>query len=303
MLALDLGIFNRRAKAFSIKEALWWSFFWIILSMAFNVMLYFTMGPALAGQFFAGYVVEKSLSVDNLFVIALIFSYFQVPAIYQHRVLFWGIIGALIMRAIFIVGGLALLNKFDWIFYIFGALLIYSGIKSVYTDENEEIDPDSNFLIRFFKRFVPVTPSYHEGNFFVKINHKTYATPLFIALMSVEITDLIFAVDSIPAILAISQNTFIVYSSNAFAILGLRSLYFALAGIMQLFDYLKYGLAIVLVFIGVKLLIHHWIIIPTPYALGFIVLTLFISVMVSVIANKRKKRLGPDPDEPDEQLE
>ncbi len=296
MLALDLGVFNRRATALSIKQALWWSAFWIGLSLLFNVGIYFWMGPQMAGEFFAGYIVEKSLSVDNLFVIALIFSYFQVPAIYQHKVLFWGIIGALAMRAIFIVGGLALLSKFDWIFYLFGALLIYSGIKIVYTDEDEEIDPDKNIFIRTFKRFMPVTPSYHEGNFFVKINGRTFATPLFIALMFVEITDLVFAVDSIPAILAISQETFIVYSSNAFAILGLRSLYFALAGIIQLFEYLKYGLAIVLVFIGIKLLIHHWFIIPTPYALGFIVAALGISMLLSVL-KARKNKLTEEPEE------
>ena len=295
MLALDLGIFNRRAKAFSIKEALWWSFFWIMMAMGFNLVVYFSWGGDLALQFFSGYIVEKSLSIDNLFVIALIFSYFRVPAIYQHKVLFWGILGALVLRAAFILGGLALINKFDWVFYLFGALLVYSGIKIVTSKEDEEIEPDKNLLIRVFRKFVPVTPSYHEGYFFVTINHKRYATPLFVALLFVEFTDVIFAADSIPAILAISRNPFIVYASNAFAILGLRSLYFALAGIIQLFAYLKYGLAVVLVFIGVKLLLHGFVHISVLVTLAVIVLALGISIIASIIANRRNKLTESEP--------
>jgi tellurite resistance protein TerC len=304
MLALDLGIFNRRARAFTIKEALWWSAFWIALSMVFNVLIYFTMGADLAVQFFSGYIVEKSLSVDNLFVIALIFSYFRVPAIYQHKVLFWGIIGALVMRGGFIVGGLALVTKFTWMFYLFGALLIYSGIKIFFTDEDDEIEPEKNLLIRGFKKLMPVTPAYHEGHFFVKINERTFATPLFVALLMVEFTDLLFAVDSIPAVLAISQDTFIVYASNAFAILGLRSLYFALAGIIQLFDYLKYGLAAVLVFIGIKLMLHDVIHIPTSWALLFILFALSTAILASIVSNHRKRKQQPEeiPEEQEEEI-
>lgn len=290
MLALDLGIFHRKAHEVKIKEALIWSAVWISLAMIFNYGLYIFMGEQKALEFLTGYVIEKSLSVDNLFVFIMIFSYFNVPAKYQHRVLFWGILGALIMRAIFIFAGVALINKFHWIIYIFGAFLIFTGIKMLF-HKDEKIDPEKNPLVRLFKKFMPVTATSHGEKFFVKLDGKMFATPLFVVLLLVEFTDLIFAVDSIPAILAITNDTFIIFTSNVFAILGLRALYFALAGITKYFYYIKYGLSAVLVFVGVKMTIVDIYKVPIAYSLLIIMSILLLSIVVSLIFPKKETNI------------
>jgi tellurite resistance protein TerC len=287
MLALDLGVFHRKSHEVKIREALAWSAVWISLALIFNVGVYFLMGKEKAIEFLTGYVIEKSLSVDNLFVFIMVFSYFNVDTKYQHKVLFWGILGALVMRAIFIFAGVALIQQFHWIIYVFGAFLIFTGIKML-VQKDEKIEPEKNPLVRLFKRFFPVTDTMHGDRFFVKINAKTVATPLFIVLLIIEFTDLIFAVDSIPAILAISTDTFIIFTSNVFAILGLRALYFALAGIAKLFYYLKYGLSAILVFVGVKMVIAGFFKIPVMYSLLVIVSILIFSILASVILPKKQ---------------
>jgi len=290
LLAIDLGVFHRKSHEVKIKEALIWSALWISLALIFNYGIYIFMGKEKALEFLAGYLIEKSLSVDNLFVFIMLFSYFNVNPIYQHKVLFWGILGALIMRAAFIFAGVALITKFHWIIYIFGAFLILTGIKMLIQKEGE-IAPDKNPLVRLFKKFFPVTDQMHEGNFFVKINSKTVATPLFVVLLIVEFTDLIFAVDSIPAILAISNDTFIIFTSNVFAILGLRALYFALAGITKYFHYLKYGLSAILVFVGVKMVIAGFYKIPILYSLLTILGILFMSILLSILFPQKEKTI------------
>jgi tellurite resistance protein TerC len=286
MLVLDLGVFHRRAHTVKFREALAWSATWIALAAIFAVVIFFWHGRASALEFVTGYVIELSLSVDNLFVFLLIFRFFQVPAIHQHKVLFWGILGALIMRAIFIAAGVTLIERFHWVIYAFGAFLVYSGIKLFFQDE-AEIHPEKNPVLRLFRRWVPVTKDYVDSKFFVR-SPGLYATPLFVVLLVVETTDLLFAVDSIPAILAITRDAFIVYTSNVFAILGLRSMYFALAGMMEMFRYLHYGLSLVLVFVGAKMLGSHYFEIPTPVALAAVAGVLAISVIAS-IANPRKE--------------
>jgi len=286
MLTLDLGIFHRKAHEVKVKEALVWSFVWIGLALLFNVGVYFWQGPQTALEFLTGYLIEKSLSVDNIFVFLLIFSYFRVPALYQHKVLFWGILGALIMRAIFIVAGVALIQKFHWMIYIFGGLLILTGIKMA-LQKDMEIHPERNPVLRLFQRFIPVTKDYEDDKFFFKRSGRYFATPLFITLLIVETTDLIFAVDSIPAILAITTDPFIVYTSNVFAILGLRALFFALAGIMQLFHYLHYGLSAILVFVGIKMLLADLYKTPVGISLGVVAGFLLISVIASIIRPKQ----------------
>ena len=287
MLALDLGVFHRKNHEVSVKEALTWTFIWITLALVFNAIIYYWKGQQQALEFFTGYLVEKALSIDNIFVFIMIFTYFQVPSKYQHKVLFWGIIGALIMRVIFIFAGVALIQKFHLTIYIFGALLIYTGYKMFYHN-NLKIEPDKNPVIRFFKRFIPVTSEMHEDKFFVKLEGKRFATPLFLVLILIETTDLIFAVDSIPAILAITQDQFIVYTSNVFAILGLRSLYFALAGIVHRFWLLSYGLAVVLIFVGLKMLLIDLYKIPIEWSLLFIATTITASVLLSFKIPKTK---------------
>jgi tellurite resistance protein TerC len=290
MLILDLGVFHRNSHEVKVKEALIWSGVWIGLALLFNYGLYLYMGKEKALEFLAGYLIEKSLSVDNLFVFIMLFSYFNVSPKYQHKVLFWGIIGALVLRAIFIFAGVALISKFHWIIYLFGVFLLFTGAKMLFHDD-KEVEPDKNPLVRLFKRFFPVTDSMSGGRFFVKINAKRFATPLFIVLLIVEFTDLIFAVDSIPAILAVSNDTFIIFTSNVFAILGLRSLYFALAGITKYFHYLKYGLSVILIFIGVKMLIVDLYKIPIVYSLLTIVGILAISVLLSVVFPQKQNDL------------
>lgn len=282
MLALDLGIFNRKSHAISMKEALGWSAIWIVIAQAFNVFIYATFGSDAAVEFLTGYVLELSLSVDNLFVFLLLFSYFKVPSAYQHKVLFWGIIGAQVMRAVFIAIGTVLIAKFHWILYVFGVFLVYTGIKMA-LDKGEEIEPETNPVLKIFKKFFPISHEYHESKFFVMINGVRHATVLFVVLLIVEATDLVFAVDSIPAVFAVTQNPLIVYTSNIFAILGLRSMYFALAGIMNLFHYLKIGLSFILAFIGVKMLIADFYHMPTWLALGVVAFVLGASIVASLI--------------------
>jgi len=288
MLALDLGVFHRKAHEVSMKEALIWSGVWIGLALIFNLILYFWRGPEVGLQFLTGYLIEKSLSIDNIFVFVLLFSYFSVPSKYQHKVLFWGIIGALIMRAIFIAAGTALLEKFHWIIYIFGAFLVFTGIRMA-MNQGTKVDPDKNPVVKLFKKLFPVTNEYLGSKFWIREAGKWVATPLFVVLILVEVTDLIFAVDSIPAILAITKDPFIVYTSNVFAILGLRSLYFALAGLMHLFRYLHYGLAAILVFVGGKMLLTDVYKIPVGISLSVIVLILAASVIPSLIGRKKEQ--------------
>ena len=282
MLALDLGVFHRKAHVVRLREALVWSALWITLSLLFNLWIYAQLGPQAALDFFTAYLIEKSLSIDNIFVFLLIFSYFQVPPQFQHRVLFWGIVAALLMRALFIAAGLALITRFDWILYVFGAFLVYTGIKMAVRREGE-IHPERNPVLRLFRRFFPVTNEYHEASFLVRMDGRYAATPLLVVLLVVETTDVIFAVDSIPAVLAITVDPFIVYTSNVFAILGLRALYFALAGIMELFHYLHYGLSAILIFVGVKMIVAHVYEVPTILALAFIALTMVISIVASMM--------------------
>ena len=280
LLVLDLGVFHRKAKVVSIKEALIGSFCWVLLALAFNLLIFFWRGPTAALEFLTGYLIEESLSVDNLFVFLLIFSYFRVPTHYQYRVLFWGILGAVVMRAIFIFAGVSLIQRFHWIIYLFGAFLIFTGIKMA-SHKDENFDPGSNPMIRLFKRWIPVAEGETGGQFFVKREGRYWATPLFVVLLAVETTDVIFAVDSIPAILSITRDPFIVYTSNVFAILGLRSLYFALAGMMHLFHYLHEGLSAILIFIGIKMLVSDIYAMPVGVALGVVAAILVFSVMAS----------------------
>ena len=288
MLALDLGVFHKTSHKVSVKEALIWTVIWISAAMLFNLLVYFELGKVKALEFFTGYVIEKSLSIDNIFVFILIFSFFAVKEEYQHRVLFWGVLGALVMRAIFIFAGVALINKFHWIVLIFGGFLVYSGIHMLFQKETA-VDPEKNAVVRFFRKFLPVTDNYHGDKLFVKQNHKLYATPLFLVLLVIESSDLIFAVDSIPAILAISQDKLIVYTSNVFAILGLRSLYFAVSGIMQYFRFLKVGLAFVLSFVGAKMLLDYFDIhINIAHSLITIISIIAVSIIASLIIKEKK---------------
>jgi tellurite resistance protein TerC len=291
MLALDLGVFHRKSHEVSFKEATTWSVVWIVLALIFNAALFHYRGPDAGVQFFTGYLIEKSLSVDNIFVFALIFSYFSVPAAYQHRVLFWGILGALVMRAIFILAGAALLAKFHWIIYVFGAFLIITGIKMALF-RNQEMDPGKNPVLRLVRRLIPVTDEYRKDRFFVREAGRWVATPLFLVLVLVETTDVIFAVDSIPAIFAVTQDPFIVYTSNVFAILGLRSLYFVLAGAIGKFSYLKLGLSAVLVFVGVKMTLVDVYKIPSPVSLGVIATILALAIGASLWRSRREMAPG-----------
>ena len=287
MLAVDLGVVHRRAHEVTLKEALVWSGIWVALALLFALGVYVWDGSQPALEFLTGYLIEKSLSVDNIFVFVLIFSYFKVPARYQHKVLFWGILGALVMRAIFIFAGIALLQQLHWIIYVFGALLVLTGIKMA-MEKDKEIHPDKNPVLKLFRRLVPVTEDYHADHFFVKQAGHYAATPLFIVLLVVETTDVIFAVDSIPAILGITVDPFLVYTSNVFAILGLRALYFALAGVMQLFHYLHYGLSAILVFVGAKMLLADVYKLPVGVALGVIAGILLMAVLVSIMRPRQR---------------
>jgi tellurite resistance protein TerC len=283
MLSLDLGLFNRKAHTIKHREAVAWSIVWVTLAMIFAAIVFWTQGKDLGLKFLTGYVIELSLSVDNLFVFLLIFAYFKVPSRLQHRVLFWGVMGALVMRLTMIFIGATLIDRFHWIIYIFGAFLVYTGIK-MFRQEEVDIQPEDNPIVKLVTRYVPITRNYEENKFFTRVNGKLTGTLLFLVLIIVEVTDLVFAVDSIPAIFAITTDTFIVYTSNVFAILGLRSMYFLLAGVVEKFHYLKMGLAIVLTFIGAKMLVEalHFVI-PIWISLIFVALVLLTSVAASLI--------------------
>ncbi len=281
VLALDLGVLNRHPHKVGFREALGWSLAWVTLAAVFAVLVYFWHGRPAALEFVSGYLVEQSLSVDNLFVFLVIFRYFKVAPHLQHRVLYWGIIGALVMRGVFIVAGVGLIRRFDWLIYVFGAFLLFNGVQLL-RQEEVEVHPDQNPVVRLLRRFMPVSAEYEGGKFLVR-RERLYATPLMLVLLVIETTDVLFAVDSVPAVLAISLDPFIVYTSNVFAILGLRSMYFVLAGLMQRFRYLHYGLSLILMFIGVKMLISHYYKIPTGVALAVVATLLALSAAASLL--------------------
>lgn len=291
MLIIDLVVFNREAHKITIKESLIWTAVWIALACMFGAGLYYYMDPQSSLDFFTGYLIEKSLSVDNIFVFLLVFSYFGIPQKYQHKILFWGIFGALVLRFVFIFAGVALIERFEWIIYVFGAFLLYTGIKLAFEME-KEVHPDRNPVIRLVRKMVPVLKTYEGPDFFTKVNGKWVATPMFVVLIVIETTDVVFALDSIPAILAITTDQFLVYSSNAFAILGLRALYFALAGVMDMFQHLHYGLAAILSFVGIKMLIADFYHVPTPWALGFVAFALTASVVASIVDKREPEKAG-----------
>ncbi|MDW7984526.1 MAG: TerC/Alx family metal homeostasis membrane protein [Acidobacteriota bacterium] len=281
MLLLDLGVFQRRAHVISFREATIWSIVWIAVALVFNAGIWLEMGPVRGMEFLTGYLIEKSLSVDNLFVFLVIFAYFHIPLMYQPRVLKWGIVGAIVMRAAMLLGGLELIRRFHWVTYVFGAILVFTGFRLLF-EKREQIEPEKNPVLRLFRRVFPVTPQLHGEHFFVKVQGRWHATPLLVALIAVETTDLVFALDSIPAILAITQDPFIVYTSNIFAILGLRALFFMLSGILGLFAYLRYGVAVILAFVGVKLLIAGYVKIPIGVSLSVVFGVLTLSILASV---------------------
>lgn len=288
MLAIDLLVFNKKKHEITIRESLAWTVFWILLSILFGIGIYFYMGSQASLHYYTGYLIEKSLSMDNLFVFLLIFRYFNIPDRYQHEVLFFGILGALIMRFIFIIAGVALINHFSWIIYVFGAFLLYTGTKMIF-QKDKEVHPDKNPVIRLLGRFLPVTHHFKEDKFIIKKRGLYIATPLLVVLLVIETTDVIFAMDSIPAILAITRDTFIVFSSNVFAILGLRALYFGLAGIMELFHHLHYGLSGILIFVGLKMIASDYIHISNITSLIVIASFLVIAIVVSVLFPPKKE--------------
>lgn len=286
LLVVDLLFFHKKNEVVKVKEALWMSFFWISLALLFNLFIYYTKGQEAALNFLTGYLVEKSLSVDNLFVFLLIFSYFRVPKHLLHKVLFWGIFGAIFMRAIFILFGISLIQNFHWMMYIFGIFLIFTGVKLA-IEQDKEMHPESNFFVRLFQRVVPMTPELVEDHFFIKKNGCYFATPLCLVLIVIETTDLIFAIDSIPAIIGITEDPFIIYTSNILAVLGLRSLYFALSNVLTLFHYLHYGLALILTFIGMKMLLSDYLAIPILVSLAIIGTILLLSIIGSILYPKK----------------
>lgn len=300
LLALDLGVFHRHARAVTMREALTWCAVWVSLAVAFGLGLWATLGPQPALEFAAGYLVEEALSVDNLFVFILIFGFFKVPPALQHRVLFWGILGALIMRGFMIAVGAALLAQFHWVIYIFGAFLVFTGVRMAFSHDSA-IEPESNPVIRLVRRFFPVTTKFHGEQFFIRESirpgeaARLVATPLFVVLALIETTDLVFALDSIPAIFGVTRDPFIVYTSNVFAILGLRSLYFVLAGVIGKFHLLKYGLSAVLAFVGVKMLVSEYYPIPIGIALGVVGGLLLTSVLASLVIPAPPAPPAPDP--------
>ncbi|MDI9612055.1 MAG: TerC family protein [Acidobacteriota bacterium] len=291
MLALDLGVFHRKAHEVSVREAFVWSVVWITLALVFNVGIYHWFGRERALEFFTGYLIEKALSVDNLFVFLVLFTYFAVPGALRHRVLFWGILGALVMRALFIAAGTALIAAFHWILYVFGAFLIFTGLKLL-AARDEGIEPERNPVLRLIRRFLPSVPEYHGTHFVVKRAGRWYATPLLAVLIIIEATDIVFALDSIPAVFAITRDPFIVFTSNIFAVLGLRALFFLLAGMLGRFRYLKVGLGLVLAFVGTKMLLIDLVRVPIALSLGVIALLLSLSVAASLL------RPGPAPGAP-----
>lgn len=290
MLALDLGVFNRKAHVVKLKEATVWCAVWFALAMGFNAFVWYDHGPQAGAQWFASYLVELGLSVDNVFVFIVVFSFFKVLPEYQHRVLFWGIVGAAVMRAVFILVGIQLLDRFEWLLMIFGAFLIFTGAKLAMPKKEEAVHPEKNIVVRLFRRFFPVSAYYDGGRFFTKVGRRKVATPLFIVLLVIETTDVIFALDSIPAVLGITKVPFIAFTSNIFAILGLRSLYFALSGVMGMFRFLNVGLAVILVFIGAKMIVGYvWDFhVSIGLSLGVIGGTLALAVIASLLFPEKK---------------
>lgn len=289
LLALDLGFFHRKSHEVGIKEALIWSGIWLAVAFFFNLLVYFWMGTEPAIEFAAGYLVERTLSFDNLFVFLIIFTYFKVPSIHQYKVLFWGILAALFMRGIFIVSGIELIDKFRWMVYLFGAFLLLSGLKIGFKKDEEPMDVGENPILKLCRRFLPATEEYGDGRFILAIDGKRFITPLFIVLIVIETSDVLFALDSVPAILGITLDPVIVYTSNIFSILGLRALYFALAGCMVIFHYPNHTVAFILIFVGVKMLLSGFIEIPAAIALGVIVLVLSGSIVLSKILPEHEK--------------
>jgi tellurite resistance protein TerC len=294
MLALDLGVFHRRAHEVKLKEAAAWSAVWVTVAMLFNLAVYVYAGPQAGLEFLTGYLVEKSLAVDNIFVIALIFSYFAVPSIYQHRVLFWGILGALVMRGAFIGAGAYALERWHWVIYVFGGILLLTGIKMA-VRRDEAVDLENNVVVKTARRWLPLSARYDGQKFWTVENGKRVATPLFLVLLLVEFTDLVFAIDSIPAIFAITKDPFLVYTSNVFAILGLRSMYFLLAGVVHKFVYLKYGLSMVLVFVGGKMLLLDVVKVPTAVSLAVIATLIGGSIAASLWTARGRAAQGATP--------
>jgi tellurite resistance protein TerC len=304
MLAVDLGVFHRHAHTVSLREAALWSIVWVVMALLFNLVVLFWMGKREALEFLTGYLVEKALSADNIFVFAVLFNYFAVPPAYRHRVLFWGVLGAIVMRFIFIMAGAALLKQFHWVVYVFGAIVILSGIKLL-RRRDEHVDPDKNPVLRLARRFLPLTPNYVGQHFVVRDdNGRLVFTPLALVLLAVETTDVVFAVDSVPAIFAITRDPFIVFTSNICAILGLRALYFLLEGVMKLFRYLDEGLAVILVFIGIKMLLSEVYPIPVALSLGFVLLVLAVTIALSLWAERRERSaaLADEPSPTDAEL-
>jgi tellurite resistance protein TerC len=295
LLVIDLGVFHKKSREVSTKEAIWWTVVWIGLALLFNLGIYWWFGRQPALEFLTGYLIEKALSVDNLFVFMVIFSYFAVPVGVQHRILFWGILGALIMRAIFIALGAALLSSFHWATYLFGAFLVGLGIK-LFFQGDEEAHPERNPLVKLIERYAPFTPELHGDAFTVRKNGKFYFTPLFLVLVTIEVTDVVFAVDSIPAIFAVTSDPFLVYTSNIFAILGLRALFFVIASMLDKFTYLQYGLALVLSFVGTKMLIVDWYKVPITYSLLTIITLLGGSVVASIVLRPLPPSLPHNPE-------
>lgn len=301
LLALDLGVFNRREHRVGLREALFWSVVWTIIALLFNYWIHYRFSPQpgldkIGLEFLTAYIIERSLSFDNIFVFIVIFNYFAVPAEYQHRVLFWGILGALIFRGIFIAMGTALLARFAWLIFVFGGFLVYTGFK-ILVQKETEIHPQKNPVVKAFQRFVPLTARYHGRHFFVREDGRLKATPLMLVLVVVEATDVVFAVDSIPAVFGVTTNAFIVFTSNIFAILGLRALYFLLAGLMHKFRYLGFGLGLVLIFVGGKMLLHEWVHIPIELSLGIVLAILAIAIVVSLLRPEAPQERIPDPRE------
>ncbi len=292
MLVMDLGVFHRKARVDTFRQAMGWSVVWILLALLFNLGVSIAFGHQKGMEFLAAYLIEKSLSVDNLFVFVAIFSYFSVEPSYQHRVLFWGILGALVMRGIFISAGLALIHQFQWVTYLLGAFLVFTGIR--FMKEEESVQPEKNPVIRLFKGLVPLTSVYHGHRFFIRIDKRWLATPLLLVLFVVEVTDVIFATDSVPAVLAVSLDPFIVYTSNVFAILGLRALYFVLSGIIPRFVYLRYGICTILIFVGLKMLLAGVWKVPIGISLAVIAAILVISIGLSLLVTRSKSGEGEE---------
>ena len=288
MFILDLGVFNRKSHEIRFREALAWTLGWVAVALGFNVWIYYSMGADKALEFFTGYLIEESLSVDNLFVFIMIFSYFHVSKAHQPKILKWGIIGALLMRAVFIFAGIEMIERFHWMIYLFGGLLVFTGWKMAFGKE-EKIEPEKNLLVRLVRKFMPITKRMSGDRFFIRKCGKTAATPLFLTLLVVESSDVIFAVDSIPAVLSVTRDPFIVYTSNVFAIMGLRSLYYLLAGFMELFSHLKFGVSCILVYVGIKMLLVDVLHIPIYFSLGMIIGVLAISVLTSLTFGRKKE--------------